>query len=62
MAAQRYEYAIETMFLSPNELQNERPGFEQTLNDRADDGWILDETLRVDGSSFMFVFRRPTDA
>ena len=62
MADQRYEYEVEPMFVTPNELRDERPKFEDTLNDRASDGWTLDDTLRIDNSSFLFVFRRPVDS
>lgn len=61
MADQRYEYRVEPMSLSPDELRNDRFEFEDALDEHASEGWILDETLRVDGSSFILVFRRPLD-
>lgn len=62
MADQRYEYEVEPLFISPDELRNERYTFEDALNGRASDGWVLDDTLRIDNSSFLFVFRRPVDS
>lgn len=61
MADRRYEYEVEPMFLSPDELRDDRFRFEDTLEEYADDGWILDETLRIDGSTFLFVFARPVE-
>lgn len=61
MADQRYEYRVEPMSLSPDELRNDRFEIEDTLDEHASEGWILDETLRVNGSSFILVFRRPLD-
>lgn len=62
MADQRYEYGVETLSVSPDELRNERRTFEDALNGRASEGWTLDDTLRIDDSSFVFVFRRPADS
>lgn len=56
---QRYEYRVEPMFLSPDELRNERYKFDDTLNEIASEGWVLDTTLRIDSSTFLFVFSRP---
>lgn len=60
MAEQQYEYRVEPIFASPDELQNDRYRFEETLNEIAGDGWVLESTLRVDSSTFLFVFARPT--
>lgn len=49
------------MFISPDELQNDQYRFQDTLNEVASDGWVLDETLRVDSSTFLFVFARPIE-
>jgi hypothetical protein len=62
MAEQRYEYQVEPVFLSPDELRNDRFSLEDTLNEYAGDGWRLDEVLRIDGSSFAFVFARPVES
>ena len=62
MPAQEYEYMLEPVSISPDELRNERFSLETMLNDRAADGWVLDDTLRVDSSTFMFLFRRSVDA
>lgn len=61
MPSQAYEYKVEPMSLAPDELRNERYKFEDTLNDAAGEGWVLDTTLRIDSSTFMFVFRRSVD-
>ena len=61
MADQRFEYQVEPLFLSPDELRNERFEFEDTLGAYAEEGWVLDQTLRVDASTFLFVFRRPVE-
>lgn len=61
MPTQQYEYKVEPMSVSPDELRNERYKFEETLNGSASEGWTLDETLRIDSSAFLFVFRRPAD-
>ena len=62
MPTQRFEYRVEPMFISPDELQNDQYRFQDTLNEMASDGWVLDETLRVDSSTFLFIFARPVDA
>ena len=62
MADQRYEYMVEPIFISPDELRNDRFKFDDTLNEKAGDGWVLDETLRIDSSSFLLVFARPVDS
>jgi len=59
MAEQRYEYRVEPVTISPDELRNDRYDMEDVLGDAAGDGWALDETLRVDSSTFLFVFERP---
>lgn len=61
MTPQRYEYKVEPISTSPDELRNERYTFEDTLNETASEGWILDTTLRIDSSTFLFVFRRPVN-
>lgn len=61
MPSSQYEYEVEPMFISPSELQNATYAFDDLLNDRASDGWVLDETLRIDSSTFLFIFRRPAD-
>ena len=61
MADQRYEYTVEPMFISPDELRNDRFKFDDTLNEKASDGWVLDSTLRIDSSSFLFIFARPVE-
>nr|WP_317176095.1 hypothetical protein [Halovivax sp. KZCA124] len=58
MTPQHYEYKVEPMSIAPDELRNERYTFEDTLNEAASEGWILDTTLRIDSSAFLFVFRR----
>lgn len=62
MPDQRFEYHVEPLFVSPDELRNERFRFEETLNGLAADGWALESTLRVDGSTFLFVFARPVES
>lgn len=61
MATPRFEYRVEPMFVSPDELQNDQYRFQDTLNEVASDGWVLDETLRVDSSTFIFVYARPIE-
>lgn len=58
MPDQRYEYRVEPITVSPDELENERYNFEDALNGIARDGWVLESTLRIDGSTFLFVFCR----
>ena len=62
MADQRYEYHAEPMYASPDELRNDTYRIEETLNELAGDGWALESTLRVDSSTFLFVFSRPVEA
>ena len=57
----QYEYDVEPFSLPPSELENAKFAFNDLLNTRANDGWVLDETLRIDASSFLFIFRRPAD-
>lgn len=61
MPDQQYEYEVKPMFVSPSELKNAKLTFDNVLNTRASNGWELDETLRVDSSTFLFIFRRPAD-
>lgn len=61
MADRRYEYQVEPIFLSPDELRNDLFGIEDALEEYAADGWVLDETLRIDASSFLLVFVRPVE-
>ena len=62
MAEQRTEYRVEPVSVSPDELRNDRFEFEELLNEVAGDGWVLAETMRVDSSSFVFVFERPVES
>lgn len=62
MSDQRYEYRVEPLFIAPDELRNERYKFEDTLNEIASEGWVLKSTLRIDSSSFLFVFSRPVES
>lgn len=62
MSDRRYEYRVEPVSISPTELADERHRFDDTLNEYAGEGWVLDDTLRVDSSSFLLVFRREVDA
>lgn len=55
---QQYEYKVEPISITPDELGNDRYKFEDMLNEAAQEGWILDDTLRIDSSTFLFVFRR----
>lgn len=57
----QYEYNVKTFSLPPSELENTKLTFNDLLNERASNGWVLDETLRVDASSFFLIFRRPVD-
>ena len=61
MADPQYEYDVTPVSLAPSELENAKFAFNDILNDRASNGWVLDETLRIDASSFFLIFRRPTD-
>lgn len=62
VADQQYEYRVEPMFISPDELRNERYKFTDMLNEIASEGWILDSTLRIDSSTFLFVFSRSVES
>lgn len=62
MSDQRYEYRVEPMSISPTELDDERHRFDDTLDEYASEGWVLDDTLRVDSSSFVLVFRRDVES
>ena len=57
----QYEYDVTPFSLAPSELENTKFAFNDVLNERASNGWVLDETLRVDASSFFLIFRRPVD-
>lgn len=61
MPESQYEYDVEPFSLAPSELENSKLAFNNVLNDRASNGWVLDETLRIDASSFFLIFRRPID-
>lgn len=50
------------MFISPDELRNERYKFTDMLNEIASKGWVLDSTLRIDSSTFLFVFARSLES
>ena len=58
MADQRHEYRVEPVFLSPTDVQTERERLNDTLNQLASKGWSLESTLRIDSSTFLFVFSR----
>jgi hypothetical protein len=62
MAEQQYEYHVEPVFVSPIDLQNEKYKFEDTLNELASEGWVLEDTLAVTSSSLLFFFRRSVDS
>lgn len=62
MANERYEYYSQPISITPTELRNDKPKIDDILNDLAGEGWVLDETVRVDSSSLLFVFRRPVDS
>lgn len=62
MATQQYEYRVEPLFVSPDELRNDEYRLEDTMNEIASEGWVLDQAVRVDSSTFLFVFARPTDS
>jgi hypothetical protein len=59
MADRRFEYQVEPVFVSPDELRNDRFRLEEALDEYAAEGWVLDEALRVDSSTFLFIFARP---
>ncbi|MFC7009659.1 hypothetical protein ACFQKF_19840 [Halalkalicoccus sp. GCM10025322] len=61
MPEPQYEYDVEPFSLAPSELENAKLAFTNVLNDRASNGWVLDETLRIDAASFFLIFRRPID-
>ncbi len=62
MPPQQYEYKVEPVTLTPDELRNQRYKFEDLLNETASEGWILDDTLRIDNSTVLFVFRRSVNS
>ncbi|MFC7010047.1 hypothetical protein [Halalkalicoccus salilacus] len=55
MPESQYEYDAKQFSLAPSELENAKFAFNDVLNDRASNGWVLDETLRIDASSFFLV-------
>lgn len=61
MGEREYEYRVEPLFLSPTELRNERYKLQDLLNEVAEEGWVLDDSLVVDPSSLLFFFRRRVD-
>ena len=61
MPDSQYEYDVKPFSLPPSELENTKIAFNDLLNERASNGWVLDETLRIDASSFLLIFRRPVD-
>ena len=61
MPEPQYEYDVKPFSLAPSELENSKFALNDILNDRASNGWVLDETLRIDASSFFLIFRRPND-
>ncbi|WP_161972947.1 MULTISPECIES: hypothetical protein [Halostella] len=56
MSEQRYEYRVEDVSIYPSEIDSRR--FEELLNEKATDGWKLDETVTLGESTVLFVFRR----
>ncbi|MFC6827125.1 hypothetical protein [Halopelagius fulvigenes] len=62
MANPRYEYHSEPVSITPTELRNDQPKIDEILNGLAGEGWVLDEAVRVDSSSLLFVFRRPVES
>ncbi|WP_227355173.1 DUF4177 domain-containing protein [Haladaptatus salinisoli] len=62
MANQQYEYRVEPVSISPTELQDERRKINEILNEYASEGWELIDSIRIDSSSLLFVFYRPTDS
>lgn len=55
---QEYERKVDPMSIAPHELRNEQYQFEDKLNETASDSWTLDDTLRIDSSAFLLLFRR----
>lgn len=62
MPDQQFEYRVEPISISPDELRNERYRFDDTLNEIASEGWVLESTLRIDSSTFLFVFSRGVES
>lgn len=58
MPDSQYEYDVKPFSLAPSGLENTKLAFNDLLNERASNGWVLDETLRIDASSFFLIFRR----
>ena len=61
MPDQQYEYSVEPTSISPSELRNAQYKIEDILNNYAADGWVLDDTLAIDVSSLLLIFRRTID-
>lgn len=61
MADQRFEYAVRSKSVSPDEFGNQEPEFADLLDEMAIEGWALEDTLAIDDSTFLFVFSRPVD-
>lgn len=57
MGDQRYEYLVKEIAIYPSEIQEER--FDEFLNETASDGWELTETVVLDASTTLFIFKRP---
>lgn len=62
MGTQQYEYQVEPVSISPDEFRNEQFALDTMLNDHAAGGWVLESTLHIDSSTFLFVFSRPVDS
>jgi Domain of unknown function (DUF4177) len=61
MEKQNHEYQVEPISISPAELQDEKYKIREMLNEYANDGWKLVDSVRVDSSSLLFILRRSTD-
>lgn len=61
MEKQNHEYQVEPISISPAELQDEKYKIREMLNEYANDGWKLIDSVRVDSSSLLFILRRSTD-
>ncbi|WP_227376295.1 DUF4177 domain-containing protein [Haladaptatus halobius] len=62
MANQQHEYQVEPVSIAPTELRDERHKINEILNEYAGEGWKLVDSVRIDSSSLLFVFYRPTDS
>lgn len=56
MADQQYEYVTETVPIYPSTIKSER--ISELLNERAVEGWVVDQAFAVDTSTVLVVFRR----